>query len=75
MKKETKRKLLEWLISLAITLVMLGIVTACLYWFTGKVDRLLDMTAVWIANAVGGIIMLFIVHHFVKRPDDTDKYR
>ena len=75
MKKETKRKLLEWLISLAITLVMLGIVVAGLYWFTGKVDRLLDMKAVWIGNAVGGIIMLFIVHHFVKRPDDTDKYR
>ncbi len=70
MKKETKRKLIEWLISFAVTLVLLGLVVAGLYWYMSMTRMELDMKAVWIGNAVGGIIMLLIVHHFVKKPKE-----
>lgn len=73
MKKETKRKLVEWLISLAVTLVMLGLVVAGLYWYMSMTHIQLDMKTVWIGNAVGGVIMLLIVHHFVKTPK-KDQY-
>lgn len=72
MKKETKRKLIEWLISFAVTLVLLGLVVAGLYWYMSMTRMELDMKAVWIGNAVGGIIMLLIVHHFVKAPKKDD---
>ncbi|MBQ1473686.1 MAG: hypothetical protein II163_05270 [Ruminococcus sp.] len=74
MKKETKRKLIEWLISFAVTLVLLGLVVAGLYWYMSMTRMELDMKAVWIGNAVGGIIMLLIVHHFVKKPKE-DPYQ
>lgn len=74
MKKETKRKLIEWLISLAVTLVLLGLVVAGLYWYMSMTRMELDMKAVWIGNAVGGFIMLLIVHHFVKKPKE-DPYQ
>ena len=70
MKKEIKRKLIEWLISFAVTLVLLGLVVAGLYWYMSMTRMELDMKAVWIGNAVGGIIMLLIVHHFVKKPKE-----
>ncbi|WP_407385598.1 hypothetical protein [Ruminococcus sp.] len=68
MKKETKRKLTEWLISLGITLLMLGLVVAGLYWYMSVTHMELDMKTVWIGNAIGGFFMLLIVHHFVKAP-------
>jgi membrane protein YdbS with pleckstrin-like domain len=74
MKKETKRKLIEWLISFAVTLILLGLVVAGLYWYMSMTRMELDMKAVWIGNAVGGIIMLLIVHHFVKKPKE-DPYQ
>ena len=74
MKKETKRKLIEWLISFAVTVVLLGLVVAGLYWYMSMTRMELDMKAVWIGNAVGGIIMLLIVHHFVKKPKE-DPYQ
>ena len=74
MKKETQRKLIEWLISFAVTLVLLGLVVAGLYWYMSMTRMELDMKAVWIGNAVGGIIMLLIVHHFVKKPKE-DPYQ
>ncbi len=74
MKKEIKRKLIEWLISFAVTLVLLGLVVAGLYWYMSMTRMELDMKAVWIGNAVGGIIMLLIVHHFVKKPKE-DPYQ
>ncbi len=74
MKKETKRKLIEWMISFAVTLVLLGLVVAGLYWYMSMTRMELDMKAVWIGNAVGGIIMLLIVHHFVKKPKE-DPYQ
>lgn len=74
MKKETKRKLIEWLISFAVTLVLLGLVVAGLYWYMSMTRMELDMKAVWIGNAVGGFIMLLIVHHFVKKPKE-DPYQ
>lgn len=74
MKKETKRKLIEWLISFAVTLVLLGLVVAGLYWYMSMTRMELDMKAVWIGNAVGGIITLLIVHHFVKKPKE-DPYQ
>ena len=74
MKKETERKLIEWLISFAVTLVLLGLVVAGLYWYMSMTRMELDMKAVWIGNAVGGIIMLLIVHHFVKKPKE-DPYQ
>ena len=74
MKKETKRKLIEWLISFAVTLVLLGLVVAGLYWYMSMTRMELDMKAVWIGNAVGGVIMLLIVHHFVKKPKE-DPYQ
>ncbi|MBQ3330606.1 MAG: hypothetical protein IJG87_05455 [Ruminococcus sp.] len=72
MKKETKRKLVEWLISLAVTLILLGLVVAGLYWYMSTTRMALDMNAVWIGNAVCGFIMLLIVHHFVKTPKKED---
>ena len=70
--KQSKKKLIEWLISLLITLVMLGLVVAGLYWYMSMTRMQLDMTTVWIGNAVGGVIMLLIVHHFVKAPKDAE---
>ncbi|MBQ3265640.1 MAG: hypothetical protein IJH07_07670 [Ruminococcus sp.] len=69
MKKNTKRKLREWLISLGVTVVLLGLVVAGLYWYMSMTRMTLDMKAVWIGNAVGGLFMLLIVHHFVKAPE------
>ena len=48
MKKETKRKLIEWLISFAVTLVLLGLVVAGLYWYMSMTRMELDMKAVWV---------------------------
>ena len=70
MKKETKRKLIEWLLSLGITLIMLGLVLGAQAWYTSVTRLGLDAGASWIGNVVGGIIMLFIVHHFIKKPED-----
>ena len=63
-----------WLISLGITVLMLGIVVAAQYWFVSTTNIQLEQKSVWIGNAIGGIIMLFIVHHFVKKPKD-DPYQ
>ena len=73
MKNETKRKLIEWLISLAVTLGMLGLVVAGLYWYMNVTHMEMEMKTVWIGNAVGGVIMLLIVHHFVKKPKNKDQ--
>ena len=70
MKKETKRKLLEWLLSLGITLLMLALVLGAQAWYTSVTRLGLDERATWIGNAIGGVIMLFIVHHFVKTPEN-----
>ena len=67
-----KSKLKEWLISLIITLVMLGAVLGAQYWYTKTTGIELDTLFVWIGNAVGGLLMLFLVHHFVKKPKDQD---
>lgn len=65
----------EWLISLLITLVILGIVVALQYWFAKTSGLGMNQQISWIGNAVGGIIMLFIVHHFVKKPKDDGYYQ
>lgn len=65
----------EWLISLLITLVILGIVVAVQYWFAKTSGLGMNSTITWIGNAVGGFVMLFIVHHFVKKPKDDDYYQ
>ena len=70
MKENKNTRLKEWLISLIITLVMLGLVMGAQYWYTGMTGILFDTKWVWIGNLVGGVIMIFIVHHFVKRPKD-----
>lgn len=67
-------KLKEWLISLLITLVVLGIVVALQYWFAKTSGLGMNGSIMWGGNAIGGFIMLFIVHHFVKKPKD-DGYR
>ena len=64
----------EWLISLAVTLVVLGIVVALEYWFANTSGLGMNIGITWLGNAIGGIVMLFIVHHFVKKPSD-DGYR
>lgn len=69
-KKDNRWK--EWLISLLITLVVLGIVVALQYWFAGTSGLGMNGTITWIGNIVGGIIMLFVVHHFVKKPKDDE---
>ena len=69
-----RNKAKEWLISLLITLVVLGIVVALQYWFAKTSGLGMNSTITWVGNAIGGVIMLFIVHHFVKKPDD-DGYR
>lgn len=69
-KAENKRRLKEWLISLAVTLLLLCAVLGAQYWYTATTGIQLDTTAVWIGNAVGGVFMLLLVHHFVKKPRD-----
>lgn len=69
-----RNKAKEWLISLLITLMVLGIVVALQYWFAKTSGLGMNSTITWVGNAIGGVIMLFIVHHFVKKPDD-DGYR
>ena len=73
-QKPRSNKAKEWLISLLITLVVLGIVVAVQYWFAKTSGLGMNSTITWVGNAIGGVIMLFIVHHFVKKPDD-DGYR
>ena len=73
-QKPRHNKAREWLISLLITLVVLGIVVALQYWFAKTSGLGMNSTITWVGNAIGGVIMLFIVHHFVKKPDD-DGYR
>jgi uncharacterized membrane-anchored protein len=73
-QKPRRNKAKEWLISLLITLVVLGIVVALQYWFAKTSGLGMNSTITWMGNAIGGVIMLFIVHHFVKKPDD-DGYR
>ena len=73
-QKPRRNKVKEWLISLLITLVVLGIVVALQYWFAKTSGLGMNSTITWIGNAIGGVIMLFIVHHFVKKSDD-DGYR
>lgn len=73
-KKPRRNQAKEWLISLLITLVVLGIVVALQYWFAKTSGLGMNSTITWVGNAIGGVIMLFIVHHFVKKPDD-DGYR
>ena len=73
-KKHRRNKAKEWLISLLITLAVLGIVVALQYWFAKTSGLGMNSTITWVGNAIGGVIMLFIVHHFVKKPDD-DGYR
>ena len=72
MKGKKKVNWKEWLISLIITLVMLGLVMGAQYWYTSMTGIGFDIKWVWIGNLVGGFIMLFIVHHFVKTPDKDD---
>ena len=69
-QKPRRNKAREWLISLLITLVVLGIVVALQYWFAKTSGLGMNSTITWVGNAIGGVIMLFIVHHFVKKPDD-----
>ena len=73
-QKPRRNKAKEWLIPLLITLVVLGIVVALQYWFAKTSGLGMNSTITWVGNAIGGVIMLFIVHHFVKKPDD-DGYR
>ena len=72
MKDKKKFNWKEWLISLIVTLVMLGLVMGAQYWYTSVTGIELDTKFVWIGNLVGGVMMLFIVHHLVKKPKDTD---
>ena len=71
-QKQRKRKLTEWLISLGVTLVILGVVVGAQYWFSSFTQIGLNMMIVWIGNAIGGLLMLLIVHHFVKAPKNDD---
>ena len=70
---KTKESLKEWLRSLTITLVLLGAVMGGLYWFTATTGIQLVTSYIWICNAVGGILMLLLVHHFVKKPRDEEQ--
>ena len=54
--------------------MVLGIVVALQYWFAKTSGLGMNSNITWVGNAIGGVIMLFIVHHFVKKPDD-DGYR
>lgn len=72
MKDKKKFNWKEWLISLIVTLVMLGLVMGAQYWYTSVTGIELDANFVWIGNLVGGVMMLFIVHHFVKKPKENN---
>ena len=79
MEKKAKRgsSLKEWLLSLVITLVLLAGVVGFQFWLTDAVHKTLESDAVWTGNiigdAVGGLLLLLIVHHFVKKPK-ADSY-
>ena len=80
-KKETrKRKLREWLISLLITLVLFAIVLGFQFWLTGTVRKGFtpdEPADFWrgnlIGDLIGGVILLLIVHHFVKKPKEENR--
>ena len=74
-KKQPEKKQFDWkawLISLAITLALVGIILGIQYWLTVQFEKTVDIAAFWkgnlVGDAIGGFIMLFIVHHFVKKP-------
>lgn len=74
-KKQPEKKQFDWkawLISLAITLALVGVILGIQYWLTVQFEKTVDIVAFWkgnlIGDAIGGFIMLFIVHHFVKKP-------
>ena len=70
-KRKKKFRWQEPLIALLITLAMLGAVMGAICWYTGTMHVELDARAMWTGNAVGGLIMFFIVYHFIRRPDDS----
>ena len=72
MQNKKKFEWREWLISLIITLIMLGLVVGAQYWFTQTTKIELDTKFLWIGNVIGSVLMLFIVHHFVKKPKDDN---
>ncbi len=67
-----RRIWLEWLISLLITMVILGIIIAAQSWYTHITHLGMKPSIIWPMHIIGGIIMLFIVHHFVKPPKDDN---
>lgn len=70
------RKVIEWAISLGITLVLLALIVGGVYWYRQYMSQYgyqMDMSYMWWANAIGGVAMLFIIHHFVKEPKDKDQ--
>lgn len=75
-KENRKRKLREWLISLAITLLLLAAVVGFQFWLTDAVHKSLEAAAFWrgniIGDVIGGLILLLITHHFVKKPKDDE---
>lgn len=68
-------RLKEWLISLLITLIILGVIVAVEYWFANSSGFGINQQITWIGNAIGGVIMLLIVHHFIKKPKDDGYYQ
>ncbi len=75
-KERRKRKLREWLISLMITLVLLAAVVGFQFWLTDAVHTALEADAFWkgniIGDVVGGLFLLLITHHFVRKPKDEN---
>ena len=70
-KKSHKKELL---ISLAISLVLLGMVIAAAFIYQSYRNVQFEPVAMIIGNAVGFLIIFAIVYHFVKKPDyDNNK--
>lgn len=72
MEKKEKRKS-NWkapVLALVITLVMLAAVMGMAWWYQSSTGMELDPKGMWIANAIGGVIMFLLVYHFVKKPKE-----
>ena len=77
-KKDANKKFRwqEWLLALAVTLVLLAAVVGYQFWLTDTVHKTLEPAAFWrgniIGDAVGGLFVLLLVHHFIKKPKEDD---
>ena len=74
MDKKKKSRWQEWLVSLLITLALMGAVVGFQLWQMDNVRVLANTELLWrlniIGDVVGGLVVLLLLHHFLKKPQD-----